>query len=361
VWKDYLRTRALDHYADLLPAGFRGEMTATRAERALTALKGTMGEGLGRMYVEKYLSPAQKARVQGVVANVVEAFARRVEASTWMAPATKAQAIAKIRALYVGIGYPERWQDFSGLAIDPADALGNVRRAEARNHALALAKLGRPMDRGEWWISPERPGGILMFQQNAYDFSAALLQPPKYDSTASEAATYGAIGAVIGHDVTHYVDLLGAEFELTGRERRWWTEEDLRRYETLARPMADQFSAYRPFPDVAVDGAKTRSENIADLAGLSAAFEAYRATLRDRMGDTAFVHAQDRAFFTAFAQSWRSQYTEGALRAQLATDTHAPDRYRIATVRNLDAWYEAFDVRPGQRLYLPPAQRVRVW
>ena len=361
VWRDYLRTRALDRYADVLPPGFRGETTGTRSERALAALKLALGEGLGRMYAERYFSAAQKARVQGVVANVVAAFTRRVESSTWMTPATKAQSIAKIRALYVGIGYPDRWQDFSGLVIDPADALGNVRRAEARNHALALAKLGRAMDRGEWWISPERPGGLLMFQQNAYDFTAALLQPPKYDSTASDAATYGAIGAIIGHDVTHYVDLLGADFELSGRERRWWTAEDLANYETLARPMAEQFSAYRPFPDMAVDGAKTRSENIADLAGLSAAFDAYRATIADRLSDTAFVHAQDRIFFIAFAQSWRSQYTEAALRSQLATDTHAPDRYRIATVRNLDAWYEAFGVRPGAALYLPPAARVRVW
>ena len=361
VWKDYLRTRALDRYTDLLPAGFRGENAGPRRERAEAALKLALGEGLGRMYAERYFSPAQKTRVRRVVANVVDAFARRVEAATWMTPATKAQAIAKIRALYVGIGYPDRWQDYGDLAIDPADALGNVRRGEARVRRRTLAKLGRPMDRGEWWISPERVGALLMFQQNAYDFTAALLQPPKYDSTASDAATFGAIGAVIGHDVTHYVDLLGAEFELTGRERRWWSPEDLARYEALARPLADQFSAYRPFPDVAVDGGKTRSENIADLAGLSAAFDAYRATIAGRAADTAYVHAQDRAFFIAFAQSWRSRYTDAALRAQLATDTHAPDRYRIATVRNLDAWYEAFDVRPGQALYLAPEARVRVW
>jgi predicted metalloendopeptidase len=277
-----------------------------------------------------------------------------------MSPLTKEAALAKVRGLYVGIGYPDRWQDYSDLTVDPTDALGNVRRAEARAYRRALARLGRPVDRSEWWMLPQVVGGILIFQQNAYDFTAALLQAPKFDSAASDAATYGAIGATIGHDVSHYVDLLGAEYDLDGRERRWWTAEDLAGFEALTHPLVDQFSAYRPFPDVAVDGQRSRGENVADLAGLTSAFDAYRASLGARVIDREFVRRQDREFFIAFAQTLRSRLSDAELRRQAVAD-HAPDRYRVNTVRNLDPWYEAFDVQPGQALYLAPGARVKVW
>jgi predicted metalloendopeptidase len=224
-----------------------------------------------------------------------------------------------------------------------------------------LARLGRPVDRTEWWIPPQTAGAILLFQQNAYDFSAALLQPPKFDPAASEAASYGAIGAIIGHDASHFIDLLGAEYQVDGTERRWWTTEDLARFDALAEPLVRQFSGYRPFPDLAVNGKQSRSENIADLAGLAAAFDAYRLTLGARVNDREDVRKQDREFFLAFARGWRSTASEAGIRGQIATDSHAPDNYRVATVRNLDAWYDAFDVKPGQRLYLEPAARVRIW
>ena len=278
-----------------------------------------------------------------------------------MSPSTKALALIKLKTLYVGIGYPERWQDYSDLAVDPADAVGNLRRVADRTHRLALGQLGRPVDRAAWWISPARAGAILVFQQNAYDFSAALLQPPKYDAAASDAATYGAIGAVIGHDVSHFIDLLGAEYDTDGRIRHWWTAEDLSRYQALTEPLAGQFSAYHPLPDLSVNGKSTRVENVADLAGLVAAFDAYRGTLGTRAADRDYVRRHDREFFIAFAESWRSRMTDSALRAQVATDIHAPDRYRVATVRNLDAWYDAFGVQPGQQLYLAPDARVRIW
>jgi predicted metalloendopeptidase len=217
------------------------------------------------------------------------------------------------------------------------------------------------VDLTEWWMPAQRAGAILVFQQNAYDFTAALLQPPKFDPKASDAASYGAIGAIIGHDISHYVDVLGAEYEADGRMRHWWTPDDMSRFQALAEPLVNQFSGYQPFPDLAVNGRATETENIADLAGLAAAFDAYRKTLGGRAADRDHVRQRDREFFIAFAQSWRSRMTEGAMRAQLTGDIHAPDRYRVATVRNIDAWYEAFDVQPGQRLYLAPESRVRVW
>ena len=373
AWKDYLRFHAIHDHLEFLPRSFGEEgmalqgMPATasvvdsfRAHRALDVVQAQIGEGLGRLYAERYFPAAQKARVQEVVANVKVAFQKRLEAATWMGPETKRMAITQIQRLYIGVGYPERWQDYGDLTVDPKDALGNALRAEARTYHQAVARLGRPVDRTDWWMLPEQAGALLIFQQDAYDFSAALLQPPKYDARASDAATYGAIGAVIGHDVSHYVDVLGAEYDSLGRERRWYTPADYARFDTLAAPIVDQYNGYHPFADLAVDGRKSRTENVADLAGLSAAFDAYRASLGARGTDRAYVRQQDREFFIAFGQSWRSRLSDPVLRAAAVSD-HAPDRYRVATVRNLDAWYEAFDVRPGQALYLAPSARVKVW
>jgi len=373
TWKDYLRFHVVHAEADVLPREFAGEALAvqaavsghpvetTRPQRALEATQLALSDALGRMYAERYFPADQKKRVQGIVANVVAAFMQRVQTATWMSPETRALALTKLKTLYVGIGYPEHWQDYSDLVIDPQDAAGNLRRVERRNYRLAAARLGRPVDLTEWWMPPQRAGAILIFQQNAYDFSAALLQPPKYDPGASDAANYGAIGAVIGHDVSHFVDVLGAEYDTDGRLRHWWTPEEMTRFQALAQPLVDQFSAYHPFPDLAVNGKASETENVADLAGLTASFDAYRRTLGARAADPDYVRQQDRQFFIGYARSWRGKMTEPALRAQVTSDIHAPDRYRIATVRNLDAWYDAFDVRPGDQLYLAPGSRVKIW
>jgi len=296
-----------------------------------------------------------------VVANVVDAFVRRVETVPWMSTESRALALAKLRALYVGVGYPERWPDDADLDVDPRDAVGNLRRAEDRRYRQAVARLSRPFDPSEWVIAPQTAGAVLVFEQNAYDFAAALLQSPKFDPDASDAAAYGSIGAIIGHDVSHFVDVLGAQYDVDGRARRWWTPEDSARFEASAAPLIAQVSAYRPFADAAVNGKRTETENVADLAGLAAAFDAYRRTLGDRASDREYVRRCDREFFLAYAQGWRGKVGDDALRRQLATDIHAPDRYRVAVVRNLDAWYDAFDVRPGDALYLPPNERVRIW
>jgi putative endopeptidase len=369
TWKDYLRVRAIDAYSDVLPreigslrSSLNGETTSpARSERAASATQLAMAGAVGRMYAERHFPAEQKARVQRVVSNVSAAFIRRIEAVTWMSPATKALAIEKVKHLYIGIGYPERWPDHSDLIIDAADAVGNYRRVADWNYRAALSQLGKPVDQSQWWMTPQTAGAILAFQQNSYDFTAALLQPPKYDAMASEAATYGAIGAIIGHDIVHFVDVLGAEYEVNGRMQRWWTSDDVKRYEAATEPLAKQFAEYRPFPHVAVDGKLSLRENIADLGGLAASFDAYRLALRGNTSDAEYVRQQDREFFIAFAQSWRAKLTDDAMRTQAATNDHAPEVYRIATVRNMEAWYNAFDVKPGQRLYLAPAARIRIW
>jgi len=377
TWKDYLRFHLVDRYADVLPRAYAEpalalrdaaastqpseDQHARRAQRALDATQLAMGGAIGKMYAERYFPADQKARVQAIVSNVTTAFVKRVEAVTWMSPATKTQTLAKLKTLYVGVGYPEHWQDYSDLVVDPLDALGNQRRAANRDYRQAVARVGKPIDMTEWGILPQTVGGILVFQENQYDVTAALMQAPKFDPTASDAANYGAIGALVGHDVTHFVDVLGSDYEADGRMRHWWTSEDMSRFQAVVQPLVSQFSAYQPFPDTHINGKLTQSENIADLGGLAAAFDAYRRTLGTKANDKDYVRQKDREFFIGFAHAWRTKISDAAMRTQAATNDHAPEMYRISTVRNLDAWYDAFDVQPGQRLYLEPKARVRIW
>ena len=372
AWLDYLRFHFIHAHADVLPRAFAEEASAapgsalsrqrsSRAQRALEATQQAMSGVLGRLYVERYFPAEQKARVQTITANVIEAFRQRVEAVTWLSPATKREALAKLKALYFGVGYPEKWQDYSGLRLSEVDAVGNQQRLAEWNHRLALARLGQPVDVTEWWITPQTAGAVLLFQQNAYNFSAALLQAPKFDPSASDAANYGAIGAIIGHEVSHFVDTLGADYDVAGRKANWWTAEDMAGYEAATGPLVVQFSNYRPFPDRPINGKLTLVENLADLGGLAAAFDAYRRTLGSKASDKEYVRQHDREFFIGFARSWRSKTREDALRAQITTNDHAPENFRVATVRNIDAWYVAFDVQPGQRLYLEPNARVHIW
>jgi predicted metalloendopeptidase len=365
-WKDYLRFHVIDEYARVLPRQFAEAAAAmhrdqrTRDQFAREATESAMAGPIGELYAARYFSPVQKARVRGIIANVTAAFREHVAHAAWLSPGSRKIALAKIDGLYVGIGYPERREDWSDLRIDPNDAFGNLQRVAERDHRHALARLAKPYDSQEWVWNPQRAGAVLVFQQNAYEFAAALLQPPKYDSTASDAATYGAIGAIIGHDVSHFVDVLGAEYEPDGRMHRWWTADDSAKFEAAADPLVRQFAEYQPLPGVHVNGRLTRTENVADLAGLTAAFEAYRKSLGAKSADRNYVRREDREFFIAFAQAFGAKMSDAAMRAQLATD-HAPEMYRFNTVRNIDAWYDAFDVAPGQRLYLEPRQRVHVW
>jgi predicted metalloendopeptidase len=365
-WKDYLRFHLIDEHADVLPRAFadaaadmRGDRR-TRAQRALTLTQAAMADAIGELYVERYFPPAQKARVTAIIANVTAAFREHAAHAAWLSPESRTIAVKKIDKLYVGIGYPETREEWSDLRVDADEAFRNVDRIKECTYRHALARLVKAYDPHEWVMPPQTAGAVLVFQQNAYTFSAALLQPPKYDAAASDAATYGAIGAIIGHDVSHFVDVLGADYQPDGRMERWWTAEDSAKFEAAAEPIVRQFSEYEPLPGVHVNGRLTRTENVADLAGLTAAFEAYREALGTKRVDPTERRRQDREFFVAFAQAFRAKLDDAAMRAQLETD-HAPDRYRFNTVRNLDAWYDAFDVVPGQRLYVEPGARVHVW
>ena len=377
TWKDYLRFHIIHRYADVLPRRFADPARAFRAEasgeqiqrtvdearsqRAIDITNQTLPDAVGRIYVAKYFPAESKAKLKAIVVRVVAAFSQRVETVPWMSVSTKTLALAKLKTMYFGVGYPDKWLDDSQLRIDPRDAIGNRQRASEWNYRNALTKLAQPVDMHDWAVAPQWPGAILNFLQNSYNFSAALLQPPKFDAAASDAANYGAIGAIFGHEMSHFVDTLGAEYDAQGAIHHWWTAQDKKQYDAASQALVDQFASYRPFPDLAVNGKLTLGENVADLAGLASAFDAYRTTLGARVNDKDFVRQQDRQFFIGFARAWRAKISDAGMRTQTLTNDHAPENYRVATVRNIDAWYDAFDVRPGHRLYLEPNDRVRVW
>ncbi len=369
-WKDWLAYHQISHFAPLLAKAFADESFAfhgtalngtpqqsPRWKRALAATNGALAEAVGRLYVERYFPAAHKARVQQMVTNIVHAFAQRIDHLDWMAPATRAQARAKLSTLYVGVGYPDHWKSYAGLQVSPSDAFGNAQRAEAFAYARAIAKLRQKPDNTEWAMPPQLVNAVNLPLQNAINFPAAILQPPFFDPAAADAANYGAIGSIIGHEISHSFDDQGAQFDAHGRLRDWWTAADLAHFKAASSKLVAQYSAYQPFPDLAVNGQQTLSENLADLAGLEASYDAFHASF----GAKAAPPDADRQFFTGYAHSWQTKVREPAMRQRILTGGHAPAQYRTAIVRNLDPWYRAFDVRPGQALYLAPAARVRVW
>ncbi len=374
TWKEYLGFRALDRASALLPRAFAEEQfrfyetTLTGAlkprdrwKRAVAATSASLGDAVGRLYVEKYFPAEAKAQAQAMVANIVAAFRKRIDALAWMTPATRAKALAKLETLYVGIGYPERWRDDSGLRIEKDDALGNRERAELFAYRAALAKLGKPVDKTEWAMSPQTVNAVNLPLQNAMNFPAAILNPPFFDAQGDPVQNYGAIGAVIGHEISHSFDDQGSQFDANGRLQNWWTPEDLAHFRSAADRLVAQYDAYEPLPGLHVNGQLTLSENIADVAGVSAAFDGYRLATAGAAARSVDGFSPDQRFFIAYGQAWRRLQRPEALRRQLMTDGHTPGPYRADCVRNLDAWYAAFEVRAGEALYLDPSARVRVW
>ncbi|HEU4616767.1 MAG TPA: S46 family peptidase [Gammaproteobacteria bacterium] len=374
AWKALLRFHTLDRYAPLLPKtfadlafDFHGRTLQgvpeqqERWKRAVSLTNADLGEAVGRLYAEKYFSASAKAEVEKLVANLRAAFNDRIDALDWMTPATKEKAKAKLAALRVGVGYPDTWRDYSSLEIRPDDALGNHLRAERHEIARVKAKLGRPVDRGEWWMTPQTVNAVNLPLQNALNFPAAILEPPFFDANADPAANYGAIGAVIGHEISHSFDNFGAEFDAQGRLVNWWTPEDAARFKAAGDALVAQYDAYEPLPGLHVNGRQTLGENIADEAGLSAAYLAYRKSLEGQPAPVIEGLKGEQRFFIAYAQTWRTKMRDAALRQRVTTDVHAPARFRAATVRNLDGWYDAFDVEPGAALYLAPDHRVQMW
>ena len=374
VWKDLLAFHLLDHCAEVLPKAFAQESFAflekalagtpeqrARWKRAVDATDDALGDAVGRLYVEKYFPAAEKARVGRMVQNVLKAFAARIDKLDWMATTTKAEAKRKLGALKIGVGYPDQWRDYAALAIARGDALGNFERAELFERRRNLDKLGRPVDRGEWVMFPQTVNAVNLPAMNAINFPAAYLQPPNLDPERPEVMDYGALGSVIGHEISHSFDDQGALFDSAGRLRNWWTEQDFARFKDSSERLIRQFDAYQPFPDAHVNGRLTVSENIADVAGLAAAYDGYRLSLGGAEAPAFQGLTGDQQFFLSFAQKWRAKYREASARQRLITDGHAPSPYRADTVRNQDAWYAAFGVKQGQALWLAPTDRVRLW
>ena len=374
TWKEYLALRALSRAATFLPKAFVDEQFAfygttltgapklrDRWKRGVAVTDAALGEAVGRLYVAKYFPPSEKARAEEMVRNEIAAFGLRIDRLDWMAPETKAKAKAKLAALKVGVGYPDKWTDYSGLEVVKGDALGNARRASLFRSRRSLAKLGTPVDRGEWVMNPQLVNAVNLPAMNALNFPAAMLQPPYFDPKRPAVMDYGASGSVIGHEISHSFDDQGALFDAEGRLKNWWTKEDFEHFTASAQALVRQYNGYRPFPDLAVNGKLTISENIADVAGLAAAYDAYRISLGGKEAPAWRGVPGDQQFFIAFAQSWRTKFREPALRQRIVVDGHAPAEYRADTVRNLDAWYAAFDVKPGQKLHLEPKERVKVW
>ncbi len=374
AWKAWLAFHAIQDRQAVLPSGlghqsfgfFGATMSGIKQQRerwkrAISATNAALGYAVGRLYVERYFPPAEKARAEAMVANIIAAFRDRIDRLDWMAPATKREAKAKLAALKVGVGYPDHWPDYSGLEVKVGDAFGNAVRAELWQLRQSLAKLDKPVDRSEWVMTPHLVNAVNLPAMNAMNFPAAILQPPYFDPHRPAVLDYGAIGATIGHEVSHSFDDSGALFDSKGRLRNWWTPEDFKHFEASGAQLVAQYDKYRPFPDLAVNGKLALGENIADLAGLTAAHEAYRRSQGGNPAPKVDGFTDDQLFFISYAQSWREKVREPALRNQLLTDGHAPGEYRALTVRNLDAWYSAFRVKPGQALYLKPEERVRIW
>ncbi|WP_174287305.1 M13 family metallopeptidase [Sphingomonas bacterium] len=374
VWQDWLRFHRVDAVTSVLPAAFYdasfafygkmvngAQVPRPREKRAIGAVNGALGDAVGRLYVKQYFPASSKADIQAMVKDILAAFDARVVALDWMAPSTKAEARAKIEGTVVGIGYPETFADYTQLTVRADDPVGNMERAGIAQTKRQLAKIGRPVDRHEWWMTPQLVNAVNLPLQNALNFPAAILEVPFYDPHRDAAANYGAIGAVIGHEISHGFDNTGADFDSTGRLRNWWTPADLARFDAQGKRLVAQYDAYEPLPGLHVNGQQTLGENIADVAGLTAAVDAYHASLGGKPAPVIDGMTGDQRLFLAFAQVWQSKARDKALRAGIATDGHAPARYRAETVRNLDAWYDAFGVKPGDALYLPADQRVHIW
>ena len=374
AWKDYMTFHALDRAAPYLPKKFADARFAfhgtalsgtpqqsDRWKRAVDDANHAIGEAIGKRYVEKHFDAKTKERADEMARNIIAAFGKRIDALDWMSPQTKASAKAKVAGLKVGMGYPDSWRDYSGLEIKRDDPLGNAQRAEQFEYQRNLAKLGKAPDHGEWAMLPQTINAMNVPLENRLVFPAAILQPPFFDGAADDAVNYGAIGAVIGHEISHGFDNAGALFDETGRLHNWWTPQDLEKFNAAGDALAAQFSSYEPFPGVHVNGRLSLGENIADVAGLGTAYDAYQLSLQGKPGETLEGFTPDQRFFLGFAQAWRSKSREQALRNSLLTDVHAPGQFRALTVRNLDAWYPAFEVKEGQKLYLAPEKRVKVW
>jgi putative endopeptidase len=374
-WKAYLRYQMLVAYAQFLPKAFDDERFAfygtivrgqpkqqERWRRGMDLLSNNMGEPLGQLYVAKYFPPSAKADMQAMIGHFRTAFGALIDKAAWMSASTKKEAHAKLAAFGAKLGYPDKWKDYSGLKVERGDVVGNVRRATDWEVAYQIGKLGKPIYTHEWLMVPQENNAYYWPQRNEIVFPAGILQAPYYDPAADLASNYGEIGATIGHEMSHGFDDQGRKSDSKGVLRDWWTKEDAARYTAEAQKLVKQYNSYEPIKGLHINGQQTLGENIADLAGLIIAYDAYKVALGGKPAPVIDGLTGDQRFFLAYAQSWRVKYREERLRDLLVSDVHSPAMARVnGAVRNVDAWYAAFNVKPGEKLYLKPEERVRPW
>jgi putative endopeptidase len=375
VWKDYLTFHYLSGHADELTKrfdaarfDFYGKVLAgqkeelAREKRGVRFLSGMIGEGVGKIYVDRYFPADAKAKAQDLVRNLLSVYRQRIEAADWMSPETRAQALAKVSNFTVKIGYPDKWRDYTKLEVEAGDLLGNQERGALFNWKRNLIRLDDKVDRGEWGMTPQTVNAYYNESWNEIVFPAAILQPPFFDPKADDAVNYGAIGAVIGHEISHGFDDQGSKYNAKGVLENWWTGEDRKNFDARTTNLAMQYNAFSPVPGMFVNGKLTLGENIADLSGLTVAESAYHLSLKGNEPPVIDGFTGEQRLFLGFAQVWRFKAREETARQRVLTDPHSPPEFRVnGTVRNVDAWYEAMGVKSGDKLYLAPEARVHLW
>jgi predicted metalloendopeptidase len=375
TWKDYLALRAIDSYSPYLSQAFVDEnfdfyartLSGTpelkpRWKRALDELESSTGDLLGKEYVKRHFPPEAKQRMEVLVGNLLKAFDTSIDELEWMGPDTRKEAHDKIRNFTVKIGYTEKWKDYPGLATRPDDLVGNVMRAREVNAKRELAKVGKPVDEREWGMTPQTVNAYYNPLANEIVFPAAILQPPFFDMKADDAVNYGGIGAVIGHEISHGFDDQGRKFDGKGVLRDWWKPEDNERFMSRANTLVKQYDAFSPLEGMHVNGQLTLGENIGDLSGIAIAYKAYQLSLAGKQAPVLDGFTGDQRFFIGWGQIWKRKYREDELIKRLKTDPHSPTEYRCnGILRNMPAFAQAFDVKPGDPMYLPPEQQVRIW
>jgi len=375
VWKDYLTVRTIGAFARVLPAAYveasfdfnsrtlRGtEQLRPRWKRAVQETDGAMGEAIGAEYVRRHFPPQAKERMDALVRNLLAAFDRGIDALDWMSPATKAEAHAKLAKINVKIAYPDKWRNYSGLEIRRDDLLGNVMRANQFEWNWQAARAGQPKDPTEWFMTPQTVNAYYLPTNNEIVFPAAFLQPPLFNMAADDAVNYGAIGSVIGHEISHGFDDRGRQYDGDGNLRDWWLPADNERFKERAAGLIRQYSSFEALPGLNVNGELTLGENIGDLSGAAVAYDAYIHSLKGAEPPVIDGYTGPQRFFLGFGQSWRTKWREGLMREVVLTDPHSPSEFRAnGVVANMDQFYAAFGVREGDRLWRPAAERVKIW
>ena len=358
----YLSKRFVDSQFEFAKALTGAKELRPRWRRGIAQVDGRLGELLGQTYVDRYFPASSKAQMEELVDNLKKAAAVRIKGNSWMSDATKQAALTKLAKMQVMVGYPEKFRDYSKLAMKPDDLYGNVKRSAAFEWDYQLSDLGKPVDKKKWGMSPATVNAYNGFLENKIVFPAGILAPPFFDPRADAAANYGSIGAIIGHEIMHGFDDQGRKFDENGQAKDWWTKADAERFKAMTAELGKQYSSYEAAPGVFINGEFTMGENIGDMSGLEVAYEAYKIALNGKPAPVIDGLTGEQRFFLAFAQAWRGEQRDDAIKTQVASDPHSPRRYRIiGPLRNLDAWYDAFKIGADSKFYIPPEKRVRIW